>query len=439
MTRSQRPHCAGFILITLLCLLCIGLVVWRTDGMDAPVQPPPSVITLGDATYFIPTTFKHQSPLSDKLATGPCTVIRVSSPYITADDLNDIREKLSQDDVWTTDFLQNLILQSATFHKDVRTSPSARRTLETWRSRVLFHGTSEILDAPSGPYFCDAGRLHEVYRLYPDTAGAFMSATVQSPNDPYLYTSLNVSVFTGEFPATLTVGVPSRLYFTPSREKPLAGLRIAVKDTQNVRGVKTTGSSRAWARLYGPQEKSATGVQRLLEHGAIVVGKLKSTQFGESEWATRDWVDYHAPWNPRGDGYQTPSASSSGSAAAVAAYDWLDLSTGTDCSGSVRAPAAVHGLFGIRPSTDAIDNEGVIPFSKNFDTFGIFTRDMGTLALTSSVLYNQKGEIPACFKRIIYLSEYWPVGDEASSVVFEDTIRQLESTLGIKKNGAQPR
>lgn len=141
-----------------------------------------------------------------------------------------------------------------------------------------------------------------------------------------------MSVFTEEYPSALTIGVPSRLYFTPTKQKPLAGLRIAVKDTQNVRGAKTTGSSRAWAQLYGPQEKSATGVQRLLDHGAIVVGKLKSTQFGESEWATRDWVDYHAPWNPRGDGYQTPSASSSGSAASVAAYEWLDLSTGTDCT-----------------------------------------------------------------------------------------------------------
>lgn len=67
-------------------------------------------------------------------------------------------------------------------------------------------------------------------------------------------------------------------------------------------------------------------------------------------------------------------------------------------SGSVRAPAAIHGLFAIRPSTNAIDNQGVIPFSKNFDTFGIFTRDIETLASASSVLYNQNAQIPACFK-----------------------------------------
>jgi Asp-tRNA(Asn)/Glu-tRNA(Gln) amidotransferase A subunit family amidase len=108
--------------------------------------------------------------------------------------------------------------------------------------------------------------------------------------------SFNVSVFTEDLSA-LTVGVLSRLHFTLTKEKPLAGLRIAVKDTQNVRGAKTTGSSRAQAGLYGSQEKSATEIQCLLDHGAIVVGKLKSTQFGESEWATRDLVDFHAPWN----------------------------------------------------------------------------------------------------------------------------------------------
>ncbi|KAL6904137.1 amidase signature domain-containing protein [Trichoderma evansii] len=314
-----------------------------------------------------------------------------------------------------TSFSSPSILQSQHSQQTIQLSTTAQQTLEIWQSRVLFTDNSEILDVPSGPYYCNSGQLHEVYRLYPDTAGAFISATIQSPNDPYLYESFNVSEFTGEYPSALTI------------------------DTQHVRGVKTTGSSRAWAQLYGPQEKSATGVQRLLDHGAIVVGKLKSTQFGESEWATRDWVDYHAPWNPRGDGYQTPSASSSGSAASVAAYEWLDLSTGTDCSGSVRAPAAIHGLFAIRPSTNAIDNQGVIPFSKNFDTFGVFSRDIEILASASSVLYNlynQKAEIPACFKnptRIIYLSEYWPVKDEASSAVFENTIRQLENTLGIKR------
>ncbi|KKZ66861.1 hypothetical protein EMCG_07467 [[Emmonsia] crescens] len=430
MALLEGPRSATLFLTFTLCLLCLGFIVLRKPSkMDTStvIQQPPSVLTLDEASYFVSPPSKDEGRFSKSWSvSGPCTVIRASNVQITPEYLIETRRKLSQDDVWAYSFLHYLVFQPQTSHQTVQISAAAQRTLETWGSQVLSADNSETQDLQPGPYFCNAGRLHKVYRLYPDTAGAFISATIQSPNDPYLYHSLNISVFTQEHPSTLTVGVPSRLYFTPTKEKPLAGLRIAVKDTQD----------RAYARLYGPRDKSATGVQRLLDHGAIVIGKLKSTQFGESEWATGDWVDYHAPWNPRADGYQTPSASSSGSGAAVATYGWLDLSTGTDCSGSVRAPAAIHGLFAIRPSTDAIDNKGVIPFSNHFDTFGIFTRDIETLTTASSVLYNQRAEIPSCFKkptRIIYLSEYWPVEDTASSAVFESVIVKLENAIGTKR------
>ena len=62
----------------------------------------------------------------------------------------------------------------------------------------------------------------------------------------------------------------------------------------------------------------------------MIVGKTKTTQFADSEWPTGDWVDYHAPFNPVADGYQGTSGSSAGSAAAVAAYPWLDFAIGTD-------------------------------------------------------------------------------------------------------------
>jgi len=95
-------------------------------------------------------------------------------------------------------------------------------------------------------------------------------------------------------------------------------------------GLKTGGSSRAYTDLHGPRKSNAKVVQKLLELGFVVVGKVKTTQFADSEWPTCDWVDYHAPFNPRGDGYQTTSGSSAGSAAAVATYDWLDFALGTD-------------------------------------------------------------------------------------------------------------
>lgn len=95
-------------------------------------------------------------------------------------------------------------------------------------------------------------------------------------------------------------------------------------------GMKTGASSRTYTSLYAPRQENAAVIQTLLELGAVVIGKTKATQFADSEWATCDWIDYHAPFNPRGDGYLTPSGSSSGSAAAIASYEWLDLSLGTD-------------------------------------------------------------------------------------------------------------
>lgn len=98
----------------------------------------------------------------------------------------------------------------------------------------------------------------------------------------------------------------------------------------DLKGLKTGASSRAYTELYPTKEANAETIQRLIGLGFVLVGKLKTTQFADSEWPTRDWVDYHGPFNPRGDGYLTPSGSSAGSASAVSSYAWLDYSLGTD-------------------------------------------------------------------------------------------------------------
>ncbi|KAF4986583.1 hypothetical protein FDECE_15866 [Fusarium decemcellulare] len=78
----------------------------------------------------------------------------------------------------------------------------------------------------------------------------------------------------------------------------------------------------------------------------MVVGLQKLSQLANGEAATADCVDYHAPFNPRGDGYQDTSSSSAGAGASVASYEWLDLAIGSDTGGSIRGPAGVQGLFG---------------------------------------------------------------------------------------------
>lgn len=172
----------------------------------------------------------------------------------------------------------------------------------------------------------------------------------------------------------LAVAVPSRLYYPPTEAKPLNGLRIGVKDNIHLQGAKTAASSRSYFNTYAAQNASAPAIQLLVDLGAVVVGKTGLSQFADAEDPTSDYVDYHGALNPRGDGYRSPGGSSSGSGAAVAAYDWLDFAIGTDskpllhmhwiffltatAGGSVRVPAAYQGVFGFRPSRGRVSLDG---------------------------------------------------------------------------------
>lgn len=127
------------------------------------------------------------------------------------------------------------------------------------------------------------------------------------------------------------IAVPSRLYATYSPDRPLAGARLSLKDIFRLKGVKTTMMSRAFTALYEPESENAAYVTKLLSLGAIIVGKTKMTQFASSDEPTDQWIDFHCPFNPRGDMYQSPSGSSSGAAAALAGYPWLDFSIAGDC------------------------------------------------------------------------------------------------------------
>lgn len=86
------------------------------------------------------------------------------------------------------------------------------------------------------------------------------------------YTNLSASI---PGTASLTVGVPSRLYYTPTAEMPLAGVRLGVKDIYDIEGVKTSCGNRAYYGLYSPRNATALAVQKLIDAGAVIVGKQK--------------------------------------------------------------------------------------------------------------------------------------------------------------------
>lgn len=111
--------------------------------------------------------------------------------------------------------------------------------------------------------------------------------------------------------------------------KPLAALRVAVKDIFQIKGIRTSLCNRAYYELYPPATRTAGCIEILRQSGVKIVGTTKLASFAATEEPI-ECVDFQAPWNPRADGYQSPAGSSSGSGAAIAAYPWLDIAIGSD-------------------------------------------------------------------------------------------------------------
>ena len=221
---------------------------------------------------------------------------------------------------------------------------------------------------PPGPYLLSStGGLYQPHRLYADTEGAFTQPLIASDAGPGIFSALPATVAGIASPG---VAVPSRLYYTKTPEKPLAGVRTGIKDIYDIAGVGTSDGNRAYYALYPPRNATALVVQRLVDAGAILVGKMKTSQFANGETATADWVDYHEPFNPRGDGYQDTSSSSSGPGSGAGSYPWLDLTLGSDTGGSIRGPSQVQGVYGNRPTHGLVELTGVMPLAPELDTAG---------------------------------------------------------------------
>ena len=243
------------------------------------------------------------------------------------------------------------------------------------------------------------------------------------------------------------IGVPSRLYYTKTADKPLAGVRVSVKDIYNIKGLKTSMSSRAWLSLYPAAASTAPSIQRLIDLGAIIVGKTRTSQFANGEYGTADSVDFSVPFNVRGDNYQDPSSSSSGSGSAAAAYGFIDLHVGSDTGGSVRGPAALNGVYGNRPSQGAVDLSGVLPLSSGMDTAALLGLDAKRFAEYSKLFYGGNGTFksyPSFPKKLLYLVDpapeagepspgFFPAQNPDAAPVYEQFVQLLEAFLGTHR------
>ncbi|MEU7908439.1 allophanate hydrolase [Actinoplanes sp. NPDC049118] len=150
---------------------------------------------------------------------------------------------------------------------------------------------------------------------------------------------------------------------------PLAGLTFAVKDNIDVAGMPTTAACPDFA--YVP-ERTAPVVQRLLDAGALLVGKTNMDQFATGLTGARS--PYGTPESVFGGGLIS-GGSSSGSAVAVAA-GLVDFSLGTDTAGSGRVPAALNGIVGVKPTRGLLSTAGVVPACRSLDCVSIFAPDV---------------------------------------------------------------
>lgn len=178
---------------------------------------------------------------------------------------------------------------------------------------------------------------------------------------------------------------------------PLAGVPVAVKDNLALAGHRLTCGSRILADYRSPF--TATAVARLLEAGAVVVGKTNLDEFAMgSSCESSAFGPTRNPWSLDQKPGRVPGGSSGGSAAAVAS-GCVPLALGTDTGGSVRQPAAFCGVVGLQPTWGRVSRWGLVAFASSLDQVGPLTRSVADAALALAVLSGPDGRDATCRER----------------------------------------
>lgn len=223
----------------------------------------------------------------------------------------------------------------------------------------------------------------------------------------------------------------------------LKGIPIAIKDNICTKGELTTCSSRILLGFKPPYD--ATVIERLKDNGALIFGKTNMDEFAfGSSCETSFYGPTRNPW----DLERVPGGSSGGSAAAVAADEAI-WALGSDTGGSIRQPAALCGIVGLKPTYGRVSRYGLIAFASSLDQIGPFTKDVYDAALLLSIIAGhdnrdstsvdiKAGDYLGCLKKdvkglkIAIPKEYFIEGMDKQ---VEDSIRQAKTEL--EKLGAK--
>ena len=223
---------------------------------------------------------------------------------------------------------------------------------------------------------------------------------------------------------------------------PLHGVPIALKDNIAVRGMKTTAGSRVLENYVSPFD--ATVVRRLEGAGAVIVGKTVCDEFAMGSSTE------HCAYGPSRNPWATdriPGGSSGGSAVAVAA-GMAPLALGSDTGGSIRQPAALCGIVGMKPTYGRVSRFGLVAFASSLDQIGPLSRSVADAAVTLEVISGADPrdstaahrEVPAFSRALTGDARGLKVGvprhllgeglDDAVRDSFDESLRTLEG-LGV--------